>query len=158
MNLSQLEFGALLTYAPHGTTPKALHSKNVMQALKRDQFVNEPPILMSEWIAEIVQQKMAELPFSSFFQQNTILVPVPKSSLMQPNTLWVPERIAKALTTVGIGKHVASCLIRAKAVPKAALSSPSERPTAEQHYESISVQGSLSEPDEILLIDDVVTR
>ncbi len=58
----------------------------------------------------------------------------------------------------GIGKQVASCLIRAKAVPKAALSSPSERPTAEQHYESISVQGILSEPDEILLVDDVVTR
>ena len=32
------------------------------------------------------------------------------------------------------------------------------RPTAEQHYESISVQGILSEPEEILLVDDVVTR
>jgi len=77
---------------------------------------------------------------------------------MQPNTLWVPERIATALVSVGIGKQVASCLIRSKAVPKAALSSPSERPTAEQHYESITVQGILSKPDEIVLIDDVVTR
>ena len=130
MNLSQLEFGALLTYAPRGNTQKTLHSKDVMLALKRDQFVSTPPILVSEWVAKTVQQKIAELPFASFFQPNTILVPVPKSSLMQPNTLWVPERIATALAVAGLGKQVASCLIRAKAVPKATLSSPSERPTA----------------------------
>ncbi len=159
MGLSQLEFGALLTYSPHGTTPSAVHSKGVMQALKRDQYVGNPPIiLMSEWIAKIVKQKMAELPFQCFFQPNTILVPVPKSSLMQPNTLWVPERIAKALVSVGIGKEVASCLIRSKAVPKAASCSPSQRPTAQMHYESITVQGILFKPDEIVLIDDVVTR
>jgi len=158
MNLSQLEFGALLAYAPRGSTQRALHSKNVMQALKRDQFVGEPPILMSEWIARTVKQKMAELPFASFFQPNTILVPVPKSSLMQPDTLWVPERIATALVAAGIGKQVASLLIRTKAVSKAALSSPSERPTAEQHYESITVQGTLSKPDELVLVDDVITR
>jgi predicted amidophosphoribosyltransferase len=77
---------------------------------------------------------------------------------MKPNTLWVPERIATALASAGLGKSVVSCLIRTRAVQKAASSSPSERPTAEQHYESISVQGSLSKPDEILLVDDVVTR
>jgi len=158
MNLSQLEFGALLAYTPRGSTPEALHSKDVMIALKRDQFVNKPPILVSEWVAKRMQGKIAELPFRQFFRSNTILVPVPKSSLMQPNTLWVPERIANALVAVGLGKRVESWLIRTKAVPKASTSSPSMRPTAEQHYESISVQGILSKPDEILLVDDVVTR
>lgn len=158
MNISHLEFGALLTYTPRGSTQRAVHSKNVMQALKRDQFVGEPPILMSEWVAKTVKQKMAELPFASFFQPNTILVPAPKSSLMQPNTLWVPERIATVLVEAGIGKQVTSCLIRTKAVPKAASSSPTDRPTAKQHYESITVQGILSKPDEIVLVDDVVTR
>jgi predicted amidophosphoribosyltransferase len=159
MNLFQLDFGALLTYSSHGTTPKAIHSKGVMQALKRDKYVGNPPtILMSEWVARKMKQEMTKLPLASLFHPNSILVPVPKSSLMQPNTLWVPERIANALVSVGIGKQVVSCLIRAKAVPKAALSSPKERPTAEQHYESISVQGSLRNPDEIVLIDDVVTR
>ena len=113
---------------------------------------------MSEWVASKVRQKMAELPFAGFFKPNTVLVPIPKSSLMQPNSLWVPQRIAMALASAGLGKQVESCLIRAKAVPKATLSSPSERPTAEQHYESISVQSSLCKPDEIVLIDDVVTR
>ncbi len=158
MKLSQLEFGALLTYAPHGYSPEMQHSKNVMYALKQDRFVDSPPILMSEYISKIMQQRMDELPFASFFQPNTILVPVPKSSLMQRGTLWVPERIAAALVKAGIGNEVASCLIRAKPVPKSASCVPSERPIAAQHYESMSVQGSLSKSDEILLVDDVVTR
>ena len=158
MNIFQLEFGALLTYAPRGDSPKIHHSKDVMLALKGDKFVNTPPILMSDWIAQTIKEKMDSLPFAEFFQPNTILVPVPKSSLMKSDTLWVPERIATALARIGIGKGVASCLVRSKPVPKAALSAPRERPTAEQHYESMTVQGTLSKPDEILLVDDVVTR
>lgn len=69
MKLSQLEFGALLTYAPRGNTPKILHSKNVMLALKRDQFVGTPPILMSEWVAKTVQQKITDLHLRHFFSQ-----------------------------------------------------------------------------------------
>jgi hypothetical protein len=158
MNLAQLEFGALLTYAPHGDSPECRNSKDVMLALKNDRFVGNPPILMSELIAQTIQRKMAELPFASFFQPNPILIPTPKSSLMQANTLWVPERIANALVRMGIGKAVVSCLVRANPVRKAAFCAPSERPTAVEHYESIGVQGSLSPPSEILLVDDIVTR
>jgi predicted amidophosphoribosyltransferase len=158
LNISQLEFGALLTYTPRGNTQKARHSKDIMIALKRDQFVSTPHVLMSEWIANEVKQQIANLPFAPFFQPNTILVPVPKSSLMQPDTLWVPERIAKAMVAVGIGKQVDACLKRTKPVAKAASCASSQRPTAKQHYDSITVQGALSKPDEIVLIDDVVTR
>lgn len=129
-----------------------------MIALKRDLFVNTPQILMSEWIAKKIQQQIAALPFGQFFQPNTILVPVPKSSLMQPGTLWVPKRIANALVAVGIGRQVSDCLIRAEPVAKAASCSSSQRPTVEQHYESTTAQGTLSSPDEIVLVDDVVTR
>ena len=158
LRLSQLEFGALLTYAPHGSSEEAKRSKDVTYLLKKDGFIGEPRILISEWIAKIIQEKMTELPFTSFFGSNTILVPAPKSSLMQPNTLWVPERIATALVARGIGKSVSPCLVRATAVPKAAYRAPQDRPTAVDHYESIYVQGGLAETDEILLIDDVVTR
>ena len=158
LRLSQLEFGALLTYAPHGSSAEAQRSKDVMYLLKKDGFIGEPQILMSEWIAKRIQEKMTELPFASFFGSNTILVPAPKSSLMQPYTLWVPERIAAAFVRRGIGKGVSSCLVRATAVPKAAYCAPQNRPTAVDHYASICVQGGLVEPDEILLIDDVVTR
>lgn len=158
LRLSQLEFGALLTYTPRGSSAEARRSKDAMYLLKKDGFTGTPPILMSEYVAKKIEEKMTELSFASFFGPNTILVPAPKSSLMQPNTLWVPQRIADALVRRGIGKAVSPCLVRIAAVPKAAYCAPQDRPTAADHYASISVQGGLAEPDEILLIDDVVTR
>lgn len=158
MQLSQIEFGALLSYAPRGDSPEISHSRDVMVALKRDLFVGEPPIPMSQWVAQTIQRNKATLQFAPFFQSNTILVPAPKSSLMQPNTLWVPERIASALVKIGLGKEVVASLVRVNPVRKAASSAPSERPTTDDHYESMVVQGRLSNPDEIVLVDDVVTR
>jgi hypothetical protein len=161
MNITQLEFGSYLTYASHGDSAKILESQEFMRVLKRDGFVRHPPnppTAISERIAQRIKQNMAELPFYSFFRPNSILVPTPKSSLMMPNTLWIPERIAAAMVKAGIGKAVATCLVRNTPVRKAAYSQPCDRPTAQQHYESMSVQGHISERDEILLVDDIITR
>lgn len=158
MKLSQLDFGSLLAYSPREASTAIVHSKNVMIALKQDSFVSNPPVLMSQWVAQTVQRKKPSLSFASFFKANTTLVPAPKSSLMQPNTLWVPLRIANALAEIGLGKNVLPCLVRDKPVAKFASSVPNKRPTVTEHYESMSVQGSLSKPEDILLIDDVITR
>jgi hypoxanthine phosphoribosyltransferase len=45
-----------------------------------------------------------------------------------------------------------------KPLRKAATSLARDRPTALQHYESLEVKKMLSDPSEILLIDDIVTR
>jgi len=162
MRLTKLEFGALLTYTPRGYSVKMQDAREFMIALKNERFVEDPQngklVLMSEWIAKTIQRNMTTLPFASFFQPNTILVPTPKSSLMRPDTLWVPERIASALTKRGFGNKVISCLTRTKSVPKAASSLAKERPKSIEHYKSMSVTGILSKPDEIILVDDIVTR
>ncbi len=131
-----------------------------MLAIKTDDFVDQPPILMSQWIARTVQQQISSLPFADFFKPSTVLVPVPSSSLMQPGTLWVPDRIAKALVARGIGREVVECLARVKPIRKAAISDPSQRPSPAEQFETIGVQGRISEPkpDEIVLVDDIVTR
>ena len=77
---------------------------------------------------------------------------------MQPGTLWVPNRLATALVGCGLGKEVAQILKRVKAVPKSAWSTPEERPPPIEHYNSIEVQKLLTEPSDILLIDDIITR
>jgi len=158
MRLPRLEFGSLLTYCPRGDSEKIQNSKNIMYAIKGDKFVDKPQILMSQWIAKTISNHRASLPFDSFFQHNTILVPVPKSSLMRPDTLWAPQRIANALASQGLGKEVALCLVRNKPVIKSATSPASMRPTPDVHYDSLIVQEILSEPNEILLVDDIVTR
>jgi hypothetical protein len=159
MRISQLEFGSLLTYCPRGESEEAINSKDVMLALKGDRFVVEkPPMLMSEWIANAISIHRTTLPFGSFFNVDTILIPIPKSTLMRPDTLWVPERIASAIASKGLVKEAVPCLVRKTPVPKSATSPPSLRPTPEVHYNSMIVQGSLTDPSEIVLVDDIITR
>jgi predicted amidophosphoribosyltransferase len=136
------------------------YPKDVMLTLKSDGFIEgQPPILMSQWIARTIHQQISKLPFAPFFHRTTILVPVPSSSLMRPGTLWVPERIASALVKMGMGREVVACLVRTTALRKAARTDPSERPKPQEHIDTISVQSQISEqPNEILLVDDIVTR
>jgi predicted amidophosphoribosyltransferase len=133
-----------------------------MLALKNEQYIEDPQngnlVLTSEWIAKTIQQNITTLPFASFFQPNTILVPTPKSSLMRPDTLWVPERIASAITKKGFGNKVISRLARTQSVPKAASSLAKDRPKAIDHYKSMNVTRILSNPNEIILVEDVITR
>jgi predicted amidophosphoribosyltransferase len=158
LRLSEVRYGALLTYSPNGRSDADIRSQGVMTLLKTDGFVQDPPVIMSQWVAQQVRERIGSLPFASLFQRSPVLVPVPSSSLMRQGTLWVPQRIATALLSAGLGRQVATCLARAQALPKAAWSAAGDRPTAQQQYDTMTVQGSLSEPGHILLIDDIVTR
>ena len=160
MRITSLDFGSLLCYCPRPSSTAMQDAYQVMLAIKQDPFGGDPPILMSERIAKAVQENMSSLPFAYFFQPDTVLVPVPKSSLMLPDTLWVPQRIATALARRGVGSQVDSCLVRVKAVRKAASSRASDRPKPKEHFASLSVQRRISgpPPKEILLVDDMITR
>ena len=159
MRLQRIEFGALLSYTPHGVTPRGVASKGVMTAVKNDEFVisEGKRVQMSEFVAQTIKQKRASLPFSHLFDGNPVLVPTPSSSLKKPDSLWVPNRIALALSRE-LGSEVAECLVRVKPLAKSATSAAPNRSTALQHFESLQVQELLAKPESILLIDDVVTR
>lgn len=92
------------------------------------------------------------------FQSGTVLVPVPRSSLMGKDYLWVPKRIAEALVRRGFGSEVSSCLVRQTAVPKSAYMPANQRPTPTQHYNSMAIEGNLTPPKKIILVDDIITR
>jgi len=159
MRLNQLEFGSLLSYCPRGGSSEEIQlSRQIMRILKNDSFVEDPPVLMSNWISRTMELRRSELPFGSFFRTNSVLVPLPRSSLLQPDSLWVPERIASALVRRGFGARVMPCLTRTRAVRKSATSQASQRPTPTEHFESLAVQGNLGSTEDIVLIDDIVTR
>ena len=115
-------------------------------------------MLMSESVAEKIRTTLQDLPFRHFFEQNPVLVPVPRSALMKPGTLWVPQRLAYAMVQRGLGASVIEFLKRETAVLKSSTAKPAERPRAIDHYHSLSVQGALSDIRNIVLIDDVITR
>lgn len=160
MILAQLEFGSLLSYCSQkfSTRPDVIHSKDIMLKLKNGGFIGQPPVEMAKWVAQEIHQSFPSLPFSPFFRDNPILVPVPRSSPMQKGTLWVPGKIAQNLLSLGIGASVVPMLERVKAVPKSAWSPASERASPSLHYDSMAVQKQLAAPKMVVLVDDVVTR
>ncbi len=158
MLLSELPFGALLTYSPHGTDEGAVQSLDYRDALKRDLRRGDPPELFSVLIARFVARTLRDLPFAEFLGSGVTLVPVPKSTLLQPGQLWVPERLARALADAGLAREVAPVLRRAKALPRASASPAARRPLPKEHFDSLAVEETLFIPERILLVDDVVTR
>lgn len=158
LHISKIEFGALLSYSPKCISEAAQRSRTAMRALKDDQFVSTPPILMSDFIGAAIRANLSNLPFAHFFEKNPILVPIPRSSLTKPGTLWVPQRLARALVSRGLGSSVEECLKRVTPLRKSATSFSADRPKAFEHYSSMEVQKMFPEPQDILLIDDIVTR
>lgn len=160
MCLSEIEFGSLLAYSPRGNSTLQCRSRTVMRALKNDEYLNlgNDQILMSDYVAEGIQNNMRKLPFADYFDTKPVLVPIPNSSLNKRGTLWVPQRIATALVRHGLGSRVAECLKRVTPLRRSATSLAADRPKAEEHSDSIEVTKMLDEPREFLLVDDVVTR
>jgi len=161
MKISSINYGSLLSYTPRGKTQKELDSKFFRSALKEGRYVCNDTVSMPDWIAGLMKHNLKKLPFADFFQGKAVLVPVPKSAPMKDkdNTLWVPKDVAQALVSQGLGKEVISCLVRTKPVKAAHLCMMgAERPKAMEHYNSVIVQGTLSKTENIVLIDDFVTR
>lgn len=162
MRATELQFGSLIAYCPRPdpNSPDQLNAKNLTYALKSDRYVQtstSSTILMSDWVARTVSQERGTLPFGDFFESNPTLVPVPKSSLIAPNALWVPDRIAKALAKEGMGK-VSRLLERVKPIRKSAQTDSWNRPTALEHFQTMGVVQTISEPEAVVLVDDVITR
>ncbi len=70
----ELQFGSLLSYCPRGSSGEAAQSKDAMIALKKDTFVDDPPLLMSQWIANTLKRNKDILPLASYFKEDTTLV------------------------------------------------------------------------------------
>lgn len=159
MRLSKLEFASLLSYSTKGTSDQELNSKNWRNIIKNDHYVSSKSetLLASNLVAELIAQNIHKLDFADFFSTNTLLVPIPSSSLLKSGSLWVPQRLAVALSQKGLGK-TNDCLIRTKPLPRASTSLAENRPKAIDHFNTLAVNAILSNPSEILLVDDVITR
>lgn len=158
LRLNRLEFAALLSYTPREGGENGKQSRDLMLALKDGRVTGSPPMPFSSTIASFIVNNAATLePVTSFLRPNAVLVPVPKSALWKEGSLWVPDQLASAMVHVGLGGRAARLLVRTEAIPKAATSISSKRPTPLNHYQTLAVQKDLMPTPEIVLIDDVVT-
>jgi hypothetical protein len=152
--LSELPFGAYLAYCPRGDTDAHRRSQRLIQFLKNDTVVGQDPKPLTRFLAEALAKGIDGSVLEGWFGPDVVLVPAPKSARLVTGGLWVPERLARALVAVGLGKEVVTCLERKTAVPKAAFASAQDRPKAQRHYETIAVHRVLPEIRDVIIVDE----
>lgn len=156
--LSSLEFGSLLAYTPRPETDEQRKSREWMNRLKGERMMaGTPPVPTSQYLVDLLVRFLESRPFKDYFQSEVTLVPVPSSSLRSPGALWVPLNLSQALEQRGLGR-VAELLSRMSPLPKSATSLPEMRSKAADHLRTLQAESRLDVADEILLVDDVVTR
>lgn len=74
MDVSEIEFGSLLSYSVRGTSKRAKESESAMRNLKNDSVLNSG-ILTSEYVAQALKKEIKKYPFRDFFNSDAILVP-----------------------------------------------------------------------------------
>ncbi len=155
MTLMKIKFGSLFAYTPRGDLPEHHKSRTLMRNLKNDAVASSG-MPMSSVIALDIKKGLANYPFSDYFNNSNILIPIPKSSKLPRNGLWVPQRLTAALEREGLGISK-ECLIRKISLPRSSTALATDRPKAHQHYKSMEAK-PLIDANDIVLVDDIITR
>lgn len=155
---SELQFGSLLAYCPRGTSREHLESQQWMRYLKGDQYLPAFASTAARFIAARMRARLTETPFASWFGSATILVPIPRSAPAREHGLWIPHRVSQAFVVEGLANSVLTCLLRTRAVPKSSWTPAALRPKFGEHFESLSCTAEMQFEQDLLLVDNIVTR
>ena len=154
--ITNLAYASYFAYNPRPDSKEnSQYAYAELRKLKQDEALDND-ICQSKHLVDLMSKQLDKSRLYNFFKNKPVLVPVPKSSLMKPDTLWVPQRIATSMAKAGLGSSVQACLKRVSPVSKSADNSQN-RPKARDHYNSFSIE-ALTDVDDLVLVDDVVTR
>ena len=93
-----------------------------------------------------------------WFGPQVTLVPAPRSAPLVVGALWPSDRICTQLVSQNLARGSLRLLTRTKPVAKAAYASPGNRPSYQDHRNSIRIDLDLGIGERILVVDDIVTR
>ena len=157
--LRNVAFCSCFIYSPRGNSFVSAASRQLCARLKLGDAAWLPSY--AGVVRELTTRHEA---FAELFTADAVLVPVPGSD-PSATRVWAAERLAVALLGVLLAKSVWLGVRRRFPVRKSATALNADRPTTQQHYESLSVQhpsarGSsrCSAPQRIVLVDDVITK
>ena len=153
--ISKLDASAFATYATKGTCENSKRSRILAGQVKKASITNIESVAK-----HIINDKHGEHILNDFLNPNVTLVPVPRSSPMKADSPspWASLTICEIFQQQGLGQNILNCIKRISAVPKSQFAGRGNRPTVETHLPSLEVQRDLMIPDQITLIDDVVTK
>ena len=158
--LLEIKYASLLSYCPRSSSEKGEIAKRVMRAIKNELPISSKfgELFASEFVVKTLKEIIKkDNDFKDFLGENPILVPVPKHTPIKKGSLWPSFQIAKAMEKEGMG-IVKPLLERIKAVPRSSMSSPESRPRPTVHYESMVIKKIFLLSQDIILVDDIVTR
>jgi hypothetical protein len=151
--LSEIAYGSLLAYSPRGSSEISTSSQRVCYNVK-----NGDPTTLARAI-QLLQEHFARgEPLSKFLGLDVTLVPMPRSAPLVAGGLWPAEKIAQEMLAANLAGRLVPALARATAVPKSSRAQPGGRPGVSQHYESLIAQPMVGAGNNIVIVDDVVTK
>jgi predicted amidophosphoribosyltransferase len=148
-----LQFAACYAYSPKGNSEVSERSRQLCARVK-----NGSTKWLKTYIASIHQEVTRKRQFCGFFNEHTVLVPIPNSPSSAQTSVWVARRLALTLQEAGLAEDVWTSLRRVSSVERSSSAWMWQRPTVQQHYRSFAVIPSPRPPTEIVVVDDVITK
>ena len=149
----RLQFTACYAYSPKGDSEISERSRQLCARVKDGSTK-----WLKSYVASIHQEVTRKRRFCGFFNEHTLLVPIPNNPSPSRTSFWVARRLALSLQEAGLAEDVWTGLRRVSSVERSSSAWMWERPTVQQHYRSFAVIPSPRPPTEIVLVDDVITK
>lgn len=110
------------------------------------------------FISEYCENHANDEDLIEFLNPNTTIIPVPSHAPREPNWVWPSREIARAILRAGIVNGISTCLTRITKVQKSAFcKSVEDRPSPQEHFDSIQVENIIIESAQLVLVDDLIT-
>lgn len=149
--IASVAFASCYVYSPAGTCAVCARSR-LLRALLKDGDAR----FMTKYALRVRQQTEPSSRLAGFFLANDVLVPVPRSTPRSGGT-WAAAELAHALVREGVGSLAWPGLRRISAVRKSATAGKGRRPSVARHFDSFRLEPSTCRPQNVVLIDDVIT-
>lgn len=155
---SELKASSFLVFNPKNRFPESDLAKK-SHALCMSAKAQTQQWMERNRVAERLAGYLGSAIPRSHFPENATLVPIPgHAPLSDPKGHWTARDICTELVANGLADQCLELVVRRTKVNKSAFSKPDERPTWETHYDSFRVESDMSAGDNIILVDDVLTR
>lgn len=151
-----ITYGSYLSYTPKPLSEEAAKAFDIRLKIKNFEMINQHHSFIDYYV-EHMAKRLNQLPFRGFFDPDAVLVPIPRSNVMREGDLWVAKEICKSLERNRLGKTY-KLLLRGKSLRASSRSSPEERPTPFEHYQSLDLVTKLTAVQRVVLVDDFITR
>lgn len=148
---TEYPYGTFSNYSPRGTGELSIRSRKIGGRIKAGK------VAVIESAFKHLAKPEAKV-LQPFLNPEVTLIPVPRSAPLAEGALWPSKVIADVLAENGYGGEVRPLIERVSAVRKSSTAPAAERPLIPEHMASMQVSADMLAPDQITLVDDVLTK